>query len=166
MQHLGRCGKALQFADRDELHLSAVHSVGRHLAISYSSDLISDVTSFCVGLNGLLRTSDFGAVLSTAMDGAERSEPFAGLMHDVGAQRRRVLNDRLRAAVTDGILAGDTDLDVVASQLVGPLFYRRFISRQATSSAFVGRLVSSVLAALVTPSRASTSRDARSRSAD
>lgn len=140
-----------QFADRDELHFSAVHSVGCLVPVAYTADLIADITAFCIGLNVVLRESDFGGLLSTAVDGAERSEPFAKMMHDLGAQRRQLLNDRLRAAVVDGVLPGDADLDVVISQLVGPLFYRRFISRQATGPAFVGRLVSAVLNPLIAP---------------
>lgn len=139
-----------QFADRDELHLSAVHSVGCQVPIAHSADLIADITAFCTGLNAVLRDSDFGALLSTAVDGAERSESFAGMMHDLGAQRRQLLNERLHVAVANGMLPGDADLDVVIGQLVGPLFYRRFISRQATGPTFVGRLVSSVLTPLLT----------------
>lgn len=153
-----------QFADRDELHLSAVQSVGCQVPVPCSPDLIGDITSFCTGLNVVLRSTDFGALLSTALDGAERSESFAAMMHDVGVQRRRLLTDRLRAAVADGALPRDTDLDVVTSQLVGPLFYRRFVSRQPTSPAFVGRLVSCVMAPLVRPASASLGSGARSRS--
>ena len=138
-----------QFADRDQLHLSAVHSVGCDLPMAYSSDLVDDITSFCVGLNRVLRDSDFGALLSTAVDGAERSESFAGLMYDVGVQRRQLLNDRLRSAVADGTLPRDMDLDVTIGQLVGPIFYRRFISRQAAGPAFVSRSVTAVLAPLL-----------------
>ena len=82
-----------QFADRDELHLSAVHSVGCQQPMAYTADLVADITSFCTGLNGVLRDSDFGALLSTAVDGAERSESFAGMMHDAGAQRRQLTFD-------------------------------------------------------------------------
>ena len=158
-----------QFADRDELHLSAVHSVGCQVPVAYTADLVGDITSFCVGLNAVLHDSDFGALLSTAVDGAERSESFAGMMHDAGTQRRQLLTDRLRVAIGDGTLPPDTDLDVTMSQLVGPLFYRRFISRQATGSAFVGRLVSSVLTPLVltplmSPSGAAHGRVGRARS--
>lgn len=153
-----------QFADRDELHLAAVHSVGCKVPMAYSPHLIDDITAFCMGLNLVLRDSDFGALLSTALDGAERSESFAGMMHDVGAQRRQLLTDRLRAAVAEGTLPHDADLDVTIGQLVGPLFYRRFISRQPTSPAFVGRLVSAVLAPLVVPPSASRGSVGRSRS--
>jgi hypothetical protein len=49
------------------------------------------------------------------------------------------------------VLAADADLDQLCSQLVGPLFYRRFISRQPTSPAFVHRLVRGVLTPLLRP---------------
>ena len=140
-----------QFADRDELHLAAVQSVGCRVPLEYSATLIADVTAYCVGLNQMLRGSDFGALLSTAVDGAERSESFAGMMHDFGVERRALLGQRLRAAVSDETLPADVDLDVLTSQLVGPLFYRRFISRQPTGPAFVGRHVSLILSPLVAP---------------
>jgi AcrR family transcriptional regulator len=155
-----------QFADRDELHLAAVQSVGCQVPLAYSADLVADVTAFCAGLNQVLRDSDFGALLSTAVDGAERSESFAGMMHDFGVQRRQLLGDRLRTAVSDGTLPADVDLDVLTSQLVGPLFYRRFISRQPTGPTFIGRHVSSALAPLVAdgPVRASRGSGAPPRS--
>lgn len=138
-----------QFADREELHLAAVHSVGCQIAMAHTADLIADVAAFCQSLNQMLRTSDFGALLPTALDGAERSESFAGMMHEVGVQRRRVLGERLRLAQADGVLSVEVDLDLVTSQLVGTLFYRRFISRQPTGPAFVGRHVTAVLTPLV-----------------
>ena len=154
-----------QFADSEELHLAAVHSVGCEIAMAHSPELIADVTAFCQALNQMLRTSDFGALLPTALDGAERSESFAGLMHDIGVQRRRVLADRLKQAQADGVLSAAADLDLVTSQLVGPLFYRRFISRQATGPAFVARHVAAVLMPLLGATCASPGSGARSRSA-
>lgn len=145
-----------QFADREELHLAAVHSVGCQVPMPTSGDLLADVTAFCTSLNHMLRGSDFGALLPTALDGAERSESFAGMMHDVGTQRRQALAERLRRARRDGSLPADVDLDVLISQLVGPVFYRRFISRQPTGPGFVGRHVKAVLTSLLATTSAST----------
>ncbi|MGB8862200.1 MAG: TetR/AcrR family transcriptional regulator, partial [Ilumatobacteraceae bacterium] len=138
-----------QFADREELHLAAVHSVGHQVPIASSADLLDDLVAFCVGLNDMLRSGGFGALLPTALDGAERSESFSEMMHEVGVERRQLLADRLRLAQRGGVLPASVDLDVLTSQLVGPLFYRRFISRQATSPAFVGRHVAGLLTPLV-----------------
>ena len=138
-----------QFENRDALHLAAVDSVRAVTALPDTGDLVADVTAFCIGLNRALRTGDFGALLSTGFDGAERSESLARMLHDSGAQRRAVILDRLRRAQRDGVLLADVDVDVLNSQLIGPLFYRRFVSRQSTSAAWVGALAEAVLTPLL-----------------
>ena len=134
-----------QFADREELHVSALQESAPLVPVPRTADLVADVTAFCAALNDKLQHSDFGSLFATAIDGAERSESLAAILAGVGAERRRALDDRLRAAVNDGELPADTDLGMLNSQLVGPLFFRRFISRQATSHAFVAGNVRSLL---------------------
>ena len=156
-----------QFTDRDELHFAALQSVACSPELPFTDDLIRDVVTFCCGLNRLLREGVAGAVLASAIDGAERSESLAALTHEFGVQRRFGLTSRLRAAQKAGALAADADLDVLISQLVGPLFMRRFISRQPASANFVGRHVTSLLTPLVCSTRvshASHGRGARARS--
>ena len=138
-----------QFENRDALHLAAVDSVRGVAALADTGDLVADVAAFCVALNRALRTGDFGPLLSTAFDGAERSESLARMMSDSGEQRRAVLLDRLRQAQCDGVLPDDIDVDMLNSQLVGPLVYRRFVSRQPTTAAWVNALVAAVLRPLV-----------------
>lgn len=134
-----------QFADRDDLHVSALQASAPDVPMPRTGNLRDDVTAFCSGLNDKLQHSDFGSLFATAIDGAERSESLAAILAGVGAERRRALADRLRAAVNAGELPADTDLEMLNSQLVGPLFFRRFISRQATSSEFVAEHVRSLL---------------------
>lgn len=138
-----------QFENRDQLHLAAISSVACHVSMAHSGDLIADLTEFCIGLNTKLRSGDFGAVLPTGFDGAERSETLAQMVHDSGTQRRAAMLDRLIAAERDGELSAGIDTDLLNSQLVGPLFYRRFISRQPTSASWVAQLVDAVLTPLV-----------------
>ena len=138
-----------QFTDREALHVAAVQSVACAPELPFTEDLISDAVVFCCGLNRLLREGIAGAVMPTAMDGAERSPSLAALLHDFGVQRRRGLTSRLRSAQKDGKLDAAADVDLLISQLVGPLFFRRFISRQPASAAFVARHVTAVLRPLV-----------------
>ncbi|CAN5540193.1 TetR/AcrR family transcriptional regulator [soil metagenome] len=152
-----------QFRDREELHFAALQSVVVAPELPFSDDLVADVTAFCCGLNRHLRDGVAGSVLPTAMDGAERSESLAALVHEFGVQRRIGLISRLRAAQKAGELDADADLDLLISQLVGPVFFRRFISRQPASANFVTRHVAVLLNPLVRPSVASRGRDARSR---
>ncbi len=138
-----------QFADRAALHLAAIESVGPDVRMPVTDDVVGDVTLFCVRLNHTLVATDFGNVILTALDGAERDERMRELAKGVADRRRAILGDRLRAEQVAGRLAGDVDLDLVCGQLVGPLFYRRFMSRQHTGRDFVARLVSGVLTPLL-----------------
>jgi AcrR family transcriptional regulator len=139
------------FHNRDGLHLAAIESVGPSLAMRSTDDLVADVVMFLDGLNHTLHHSDFGAILLTALDAAERHEAMAALALTAAQQRRAQLVRRLKVAQKSGALAADADLDLACSQLVGPLFYRRCMSRQATSSAFVANLASNVLTPLLRP---------------
>jgi AcrR family transcriptional regulator len=139
------------YPDRAALHLAAVESVGPSSRMPSTDDLVDDLVQFLTGLNRTLHHSDFGHILLTALDGAERNGDLRELAEEAGAQRRRLMADRLRQAQEDGRFATDADLDLVCSQLVGPLFYRRFISRQHTSEAFVAALVRGVITPLLRP---------------
>jgi hypothetical protein len=61
------------------------------------------------------------------------------------AQRRSTMVERLRRAQSDGHLSADADADLLCAALVGPLFYRRFFSRQPTTPAFITALTRAVL---------------------
>jgi AcrR family transcriptional regulator len=141
------------FADRAALHLAAIESVGPVVVMSVTHDLRADLVDFLSGLEHTLHHSDFGAILPTAIDGAERSEQMAELARAAASQRREQLTERLRVARHDGTLAGDVDLDLLSSLLVGPIFYRRFLSRQPFDPAFVPALVDQVLQPQPAPSR-------------
>jgi AcrR family transcriptional regulator len=143
------------FADRAALHLAAVESVGPVAVMSFSGDLRADLVDFLSGLEYSLHHSDFGAILPTAIDGAERSEQMADLARAAASQRREQMIERLRAARDAGSLVDDADLDLLTSLLVGPVFYRRFLSRQPFDPMFVPALVDQVLRPEPTPSRRS-----------
>ena len=133
------------FADRSALHLAAIESVGPVAVMAFTDDLRDDLVDFLSKLERSLHRSDFGAILLTAVDGAERSSQMADLARAAAAQRREQLNDRLRSAQEAGWLPDDADLQLLTTQLVGPLFYRRFFSRQPYDPAFVPSLVDQVL---------------------
>ena len=141
------------FADRSALHLAAIESVGPTAVMADSGDLRTDLTDFLSRLEWTLHHSDFGAILPSAVDGAERSAQMADLARAVARQRREQLNERLRSARRQGHLPDELDLDLVTSQLVGPIFYRRFFSRQPYDPAFVPALVEQILQSPLARSR-------------
>jgi len=142
------------YADREAMHLAAVESVGPAFVMPISDDLLADFTAFLEALNHTLHHSDFGAILLTALDGAERSARVEHLARTAANQRRSIVITRLENAQRAGRIVDDADLELVCDELVGPLFYRRFMSRQPASAAFVARLTNDVLAPLLRPAAA------------
>lgn len=158
-----------QYDDREALHVATLEMVGSVLHMPVTDDLVADVTAYCKDLAAKLRDGEFGALLCTAVDGSERSPTLAATMREVAAGRRRTLHTRLKSAIADGELPDDTDLELLTGHLVGPIFYRRFFSREPITAAFVTRNVAAALTSLVarTPVRpASRGSGARPRSAD
>ena len=143
-----------QFNDREALHVAAVEAVSCPVEMGATDDLLADVTAYCQGLAAKLRDGEFGGLLSTAVDGSERSASLSAAMREVSAGRRRALQQRLKAAIAAGELPAGTDLEVLTSHLVGPIFYRRFFSREPITAAFVARNVAVALTPLASRSPA------------
>jgi len=157
------------YPDRATLHLAAVAFVGPTMVMPLTDDVVADVTAFLRDLNHTLFHSDFGAILLTALDGAERQPEMADMARTVATRRKQMLTRRLQAAQRAGQLDAAVDLEVVTGQLVGSLFYRRFMSRQTTPASFVGSLADGVLTPLLSrtrppaPTSAAAPRAARRR---
>ncbi len=88
-----------------------------------------------------LTRSEWARAVSTLIDGADRDPEMRQLLHDFLAVRMEPGRDALRAAVERGELRADLDVDEAIAMLVGPIFYRRFVSRENLDEPFVTQLV-------------------------
>ena len=134
--------------DRGELLFSALGSLGDKPALAHTDDLAADLRVALRDLAAALRRSTWAALMPTIMDASERDAEFAALARRFGVGRRAPLRRRLDAAVAAGRLPADLDTDLLAAQLVGPLFYRRFVSRQPITGRVVDQVVRSLLGPL------------------
>jgi AcrR family transcriptional regulator len=133
------------FPDHEALHLAAIEHAAPHLEMRETGDVVADLTTYLVLLNDELLRGRFGAVIPSVVDVAERSERMAATGKATAAQRRSTMVERLQRAQADGQLSADVDAELLCAALVGPLFYRRFFSRQPTSATFIAALTRAVL---------------------
>jgi AcrR family transcriptional regulator len=138
-----------QFADSDEVHVAALESLEGPPPVPKTGDLRADLEWWMHAFAHNLRCGPLAPLILTALDAAERSEHMSELTSRVISQRRRVMIGRLRTAVAAGELPATTDVDFLATQLVAPLFYRRFFLRQPLTKPFVGKVLDSVLGPLL-----------------
>ena len=141
-----------QFADRDELFFAAIESLKGVDQIPGQRGVVADVERWLLAFARALRESDFAELVPSVIEVAQRSERGRQLAAEFGERRRSSLATRLRVAVEQGELPAGFDVETAVSQLVGPLFYRRYMSQQPLTPAFVRQVARSILCSAVSSS--------------
>jgi AcrR family transcriptional regulator len=132
---------------RGPLLVAAFEAVKIEHVVPVTDDLRADLIAHLEGLDAGLATHTWPHALPSLVEVAERDIEVAELARELSVRRRAPLVARLQRAVDAGELAADADLDAIVSQLAGPLFYRRFFTRQPPLPMPPGRLVDAVLSA-------------------
>jgi AcrR family transcriptional regulator len=103
------------------------------------------VTAFLELVAGLVEESTYSACMPALIDAAERDPQVRELHCRLSKERMAVLVDVLRAAVESGELPGDTDPELLADALVGPIVMRRLMMYEPFDPKLVPALVAQVL---------------------
>jgi AcrR family transcriptional regulator len=91
------------------------------------------------------------------LEGAERDPDLAAHHLAIFDAHAAALREVLARAQTRGDLRADADLEVAFAALAGPLFFRRLVLRQPTTSRQVDELIDQVLAGIASEAVATTS---------
>lgn len=135
---------------RAALLLDACSQLGTRPPLPDTGSPIGDLQALASQLAGELTSARWAAVLPSIIDAAERDADLAQLHAELHAH----LVEPFLAAATRGQQRGDLDPgqsppDVVAA-VMGPLFYRRWFSRQALDQQFVEAVVDAAVGRRVT----------------
>lgn len=103
-----------------------------------------DVQEFVVNLAALLTSARWTAVLPALADAAERNEELANVLGAIQRGHATPIRAIVDRAKRRGELHDTVDPTTVAASILGPLFYRRWFSREALSKEFVKDLVQHV----------------------
>jgi AcrR family transcriptional regulator len=135
-----------QFDDLETLLFAAFESLKRVQEIPVHAGVMADLEAWMQQFATSLFEDDFAPLIPAMIEVAERTERGRELAVEFAVRRRQAMQLRLQRAIEDGELVDDVDVSALVSMLVGPLFYRRFISRQSAPPEFVRQLVCSALA--------------------
>jgi len=105
----------------------------------------ADLRGFCRTLVKSLATSPAGRVMPVMAVERGRHPELDEAYRSVLAERRARTRQMLRRAVERGDLPSDTDVEVMSTMLVGPIFHRFLITREPLDDAFVDTLVDALL---------------------
>jgi AcrR family transcriptional regulator len=128
-----------------ELVIDACSQISTAQAVPDTGSLAGDVTALVTELAGLLSTARWPSVLPSIVDAAERDPALAeihrGIQHRHTEPYRAVFERAIERGEVDALI----DVSAAIAQLVGPLFYRRWFSREPLGEAFLAGVVQSVL---------------------
>lgn len=130
---------------RTGLLFDAVMQFAPRLQTPNTGSFRSDLTVLALGLAERLRTGRWSSAMPSIIDAAERdqevaefqSRTHAGMLSGFGAIAAR--------AQARGELGPDFDVADLTAAIAGPLFYRRWFSRQELDDAFVRGVVERAL---------------------
>ena len=107
---------------------------------SFEGDLTAQLSS----LANLLKTARWSSVLPSIIDAAERDPKLAEVLSKIQKGHMAPFHYIMRRAKHRGKLSSDVDQNAVVSKLVGPLFYRRWFTREPIDDEFVKEIIKTV----------------------
>jgi len=110
-----------------------------------------DVTTFLKNLAELLVTARWSSILPSIVDAAEHEPAFADIHSTIQRRHAAPLRAALERAVVRGEIQPSADLSAITAALLGPLYYRRWFSREPIDEGFVDQIVRAVLGAVPRP---------------
>jgi AcrR family transcriptional regulator len=111
-----------------------------------TGSLEGDITAILVGIAHLLPTANWSFVLPSIVDTAERNPEFAEIHSRIQRGHAAPLREVLQRAAGRGELSAHADVSTIVAALLGPLFYRRWFSREPIDDQFVKAIIKRVLA--------------------
>lgn len=130
---------------RSALVLDACSKIGRPQPAPGTGSLEGDLSVLTERVAEQLKTATWPSVLPSIIDAAERDPDVARLHADLHAGNMQPFFAAIETAKQRGELAPNRDAATLVSVIVGPLFYRRWFSKEAIDGAFVTYVVSQAL---------------------
>jgi len=110
-----------------------------------TGSLKDDVTVLAINLASRLRSARWATVLPSIIDAAERDPELANLHSRMHAEMTTAFRAVVERAQQRGDLSRGRRLTEVVAMILGPLFYRRWFSREPLDEGFVKRVVESAI---------------------
>jgi AcrR family transcriptional regulator len=136
---------------RSALLLDACSRLGSKPEDPDTGSFKGDVTALATRLAGQLRTARWPTILPSLIDAAEREPEIAELHARLHAGFMSPYGPVIERAKKRGEIAARHDPSEVIAAIVGPLFYRRWFTREPLDEKFVKGVIASVVARLKPP---------------
>ena len=132
---------------REALVLDACSQIAADQDVPDTGSLDGDLRAILTNIADLLATANWASVLPSIVDLAEREPEFADVHRRIQHGHAAPLREVLHRGIRSGVLPAQSDIAAISAALLGPLFYRRWFSREPIDDQFVEKIISGALAA-------------------
>lgn len=132
---------------RDDLILEACTELDERYEVPDTGGLYDDLSTFLTDLANMVHEAAWGAVLPSIIDAAERSAEFASLHAGIQRGHASLVHQIIQRAIHRGQLPAQTNVEILTSTIFGPVFYRRWFSREPLDPEFVHAVTRRAIAA-------------------
>ena len=130
---------------RTDLLRDACSAIGTPLCEPDTGTFEGDVTALMTDLARLLRSEKWTSVLPSIIDVAERNPDIADMYGALQRGYSAPFETAILRALGRGDLSKETDVATLVAALTGPLFYRRWFSREPLTDSFAAQIVRCVI---------------------
>jgi AcrR family transcriptional regulator len=130
---------------REALVIDACSRISDEQEVPDTGSLEGDVSAILTNIGHLLGTARWSSVLPSIVDVAERDPEFADIHRRIQHGHAAPLREVIDRAASRGEVAATADRSTMIAGLMGPLFYRRWFSREPIDEQFIKRIVSNVI---------------------
>ena len=113
-----------------------------------TGSLDGDLRAVLTGIADLLGTARWSSILPSIIDAAEHDPEFAGLHSRIQRGHAAPLRAALDRAALREEIPPAADRNAIAAALLGPLFYRRWFSREQIDAEFLEMIIQNAIAGL------------------
>lgn len=129
---------------RADLILDACSQLSGQQPVPDTGQLMDDLTVLLTTFADLLRTARWSSVMPSIMDAAERDADVAAIHSAIQRDHAAPILAVLNRAKDRGALPASADPHAMTAALLGPLYYRRWFSREPLDSEFVRTIIAHV----------------------
>lgn len=130
---------------RSDLLMEACSQLGTEQDVPNTGSLEDDISALLTNLAELLLTARWASVVPSVIDAAERDAEIAAIHSRLQRGHARPFQEAIARAKRNGEISPSVDSATMIAALIGPLFYRRWFSRESLDGHFVKDVVGRVI---------------------
>jgi AcrR family transcriptional regulator len=122
---------------REDLILEACSTMDGDYTTPDTGTVHGDLRAFVADISDMVRNAGWASVLPSVIDAAERSPDFAVVHSRIQRGHAAPVHEIIERATARGELPAGADAAVATASLLGPVFYRRWFSREDLDEEFL-----------------------------